>query len=188
MNPDQNALPTRYSRVYRPLGVSLAILATAVMYGLMPLGEIYFLQRINATAADTYLLGGVEIDTWTIMQGVYGGLILLACMLAWWGRPRQIRFVLIGLLLLITPVNLYRIVEAWTSSIDPIFGGQGQEADRVFLLCQFPAMLLLPPYVIWYLNRAPARAFYRRIPLSTLRSTTPPEALATNSSSSSEES
>lgn len=188
MTPDQNALPARYSRVYRPLGVSIAILATAVIYGLMPLGEIYFLQRINATAADTYLLSGVEMNDWTVVQGAYGSLVLLACILAWWGRPPQIRFVLIGLLVLITPVNLYRIIQAWTSSVDMIFGGPGQEADRAFLICQFPAMLLLPPYVIWYLNRAPARAFYRRIPLSALASATPPEALVPDVSSSSEES
>ncbi len=162
----------RHARVYRPLGLSIAILATAVIYGLFPLGEVYFLHRIEATAADTYLVSGVDVGDWNIIQGIYGVCILVACVLAWWGRPRQIRFVLVLLLIVITPVNLYRILEAWTSSVDPIFGGQGQEVDRAILLCQFPAMLLLPPYAIWYLNRAPARAFYRRVPLAAL--STPP--------------
>jgi hypothetical protein len=39
---------------------------------------------------------------------------------------------------------------------------------RTLLRCQFPAMILAPPYVIWYINRAPARAFYRRVPLASL--------------------
>jgi hypothetical protein len=54
------------------------------------------------------------------------------------------------------------------SKVDPIFGGQVQSDIRRLLLCQLPAMILVPPYGVWYLNRAPARAFYRRIPLAQM--------------------
>jgi hypothetical protein len=156
------------ARVRRPLGLSLAILLTAVLYGLMPLFEIYFLKRLDATANEAYILGGVDISTWTWVQGGIGVFVLIVCGLAWWGRPSQIRFLLVGVLLLMTVINLYRIGEAWTSRVDPIYGGLAQSAMRNLLRCQFPAMLLAPPYVIWYINRAPARAFYRRVPLAAL--------------------
>lgn len=161
----------RYDRVYRPPGLSIAILATALLYGIMPLGEVYFLERIRATAADTYLLGGVDFSSWTLLQGLFGGIMLLVCIFSWWGRPAKVRFVLVGLLLIFTVVNLYRIIEAWTSTVNPVFGGQTQTIEQNFLRCQLPAMILVPLYVIWYINRAPARAFYRRIPLSTLTKT-----------------
>jgi hypothetical protein len=155
-------------RIYRPFGLSLAIFTTAVIYGVLPLAEVYVLWRMNAAATDAYIIGGVEISTWTILQGLLGGIMLITCSLAWWGRPPQIRFVLVGLLLLLTAANLYRIVETWITPADPIFGGQTQAAIRDFLRCQLPIMILVPLYVVWYINRAPARAFYRRVPLASL--------------------
>ncbi|GAB4414342.1 MAG: hypothetical protein Kow00106_09380 [Anaerolineae bacterium] len=151
-------------RVRRPPGLTLALLATAALYGLLPLLEAYFLYRLDATAEEAFLLGGVTITAWTWAQAAYGAVMLLVCGLAWWGRPPQIRFVLSALLLLLTAVTLYRVVETWTTPQDPIFGGQVQTALRGFLRCQLPALVLVPLYVLWYLNRAPARAFYRRVP------------------------
>ncbi|MBI5960060.1 MAG: hypothetical protein HY866_15070 [Chloroflexi bacterium] len=161
-------------RIYRPFGLSIAIFAAAVIYGILPLAEVYVLWRMNAAATDAYLIAGVEITTWKALQGLLGGVMLITCLLAWWGRPPQIRFVLVGLLLLLTSANLYRIVETWITPADPIFGGQTQAAIRDFLRCQLPIMILVPLYVVWYINRAPARAFYRRVPLSALTRTIEP--------------
>ncbi len=152
----------RPARAPRPLGLMLALAATAALYGVAPLLEVYFLTRLDATADEAYLLGGVTITTWTWLQGAFGALVLGACLLAWWGRPPQIRFVLSGLLLALTLVMLYRVVEAVRAPVDPIFGGQAQSALRDYLRCQLPGLILVPLYVLWYLNRAPARAFYRR--------------------------
>ncbi len=163
-SPALKNAPTR-----RPPGLTLALLATAALYGVLPLLEAYFLYRLDATAEEAFLLGGVTITAWTWIQAGYGALILVVCALAWWGRPPQIRFVLSALLLLLTAVTLYRVVETWTTPQDLIFGGQVQAALRGFLRCQLPALVLVPLYVLWYLNRAPARAFYRRVPLSAPR-------------------
>lgn len=160
--------PPATARVRRPPGLVLALLATAALYGVLPLLEVYFLHRLDATAEEAFLLGGVTVNAWTWVQGAVGVLVLVVCGLAWWGRPAQIRFVLTGLLLVLTAITLYRIGEAWASPQDPIFGGQVQTALRSFLRCQLPAMVLVPLYVVWYLNRAPARAFFRRVPLETL--------------------
>lgn len=162
------APPSSAPRVRRPPGLALALLATAALYGIAPLLEAYFLYRLDATAEEAFLVGGVTVTAWTWIQAIYGALMLLVCGLAWWGRPPQIRFVLTGLLLVLTAVTLYRIIETWTAPQNPIFGGQLQTALRGYLRCQLPAMVLIPLYVTWYLNRAPARAFYRRQPLATL--------------------
>lgn len=154
--------------VYRPLGLTIAILATGVFYGLMPLLEVYFLRRLDATAEEAYILGGVDTTTWTTVQGIIGGAILVVCVLAWIGRPPWIRWVLIGAILVPTAISLFRVFEAWTDPINPITGGQAQETVQGFLRCQGPLLILVPLYVLWYLNRAPSRAFYRRIPLREL--------------------
>jgi hypothetical protein len=153
-------------KVRRPPGLTIAILATAALYGIVPLMEVYFLHRVKIATNDAFLLGGVDISMWTWLEGVFGGVVLVTCTLAWWGHPRQIRFVLIVLLLVLSGLNLYRIAEAWTSSIDPLYGGQAQSALRGFLRCQLPLMIVVPLYVLWYVNRAPARAFFRHEPLA----------------------
>ncbi len=172
MPPDDHAYADHESsasgteRVRRPPGLTLALLATAALYGVLPLLEAYFLYRLDATAEEAFLLGGVTITAWTWIQAGYGALILVVCALAWWGRPPQIRFVLSALLLVLTAITFYRVAETWFTPTDPIFGGQVQTTWRGFLRCQLPGLVLVPLYVMWYLNRAPARAFYRRVPLS----------------------
>jgi hypothetical protein len=161
--------PLKTDRVYRPLGLTVAIAATAIFYGLLPIAEVYFLRRLDVATDEAYLLGGVSISTWTWLQAIVGGVILVICGFAWWGRPPWIRFVLIGAILVPTVLTLFRIIEAWTREADPLFGGQTEEMIRSFVRCQMPALIVVPLYVLWYLNRAPARAFYRRLPLSALQ-------------------
>ncbi len=153
-----------HARPPRPLGLTVALVATAILYGVLPLLEVYFLWRLNMAASEAYILGGVDITVWNWIEGGLGVVMLAVCVLAWWGRPARIRWVLMALLVVITVTNLYRIGEAWRSSINPIFDGQAQEVLRNFLRCQFPALVVVPLYVLWYINRAPARAFYRRRP------------------------
>ncbi len=168
MTRSPSTTAAKADRVRRPLGLTIAIWGTAALFGVLPLLEVYFLKRLNATAYEAFILGGVDISTWNWLEGLFGGVMLIICALAWLGRPSWIRFALVGMLLIMTAINCYRIYQAWTTSADPIFGGQTQQGLRVLLRCQLPGLLVLPPYVVWYINRAPARAFYRRVPLATL--------------------
>ncbi len=149
-------------RPRRPLGLSVALFATAVLYGVLPLLEVYFLWRLDMAASEAYILGGVDITVWNWVEGGLGVVMLVVCALAWRGKPPWIRHVLVGLLLTVTAANLYRIWEAWHSAVNPIFDGQAQAVLQDFLRCQFPALVVVPLYVLWYVNRAPSRAFYRR--------------------------
>ena len=120
--------------MHRPPGLSLAILAVALLYGAMPLVEVYFLRRIDAVSEEAFILGGVGIDTWTVLEGLYGGLVLVVCILAWWGRPAWIRYVFMVAVLLPAAVMLYRVIQTWLTPADPIAGGQAQEIAQGFAL------------------------------------------------------
>lgn len=155
-------------RVFRPLGLTLAIASTAVIYGLLPMLRVYFLWRINRSADDALMLGGVDVTTWDWLGGALGAVMLALCVWVWIGRPYGIQFVFVGLLLVLTAVHLYRIVEVWQTDIDPLSGGPSQQRAQDLFTCEFPALVVVPLYVVWYLNRAPARAFFRRVPLPAL--------------------
>jgi len=144
----------------RPPGVTLALAAVALLYGVRPLLEAALYYRLDATAEEALIPGGIEVSVWSGVEGIFGGVMLVLCVLTWRGRPDGIRWVLIGAMLALTGVNLVRIIQAWAAPVDPVFGGQVQSALRNALLCQFPLMVLVPLYVIWYLNRAPARAYF----------------------------
>ncbi len=160
--PKRTSRPDPGARVRRPPGVTLATAAVALLYGVRPLVEIALWSRLDATAEEALLPGGVDITTWAWAEGVFGAVMLVLCALTWWGRPAWIRWGLIGAMLTLTAINLARIVQAWGVELDPIFGGQLQSTLRSALLCQLPMMVLVPLYVVWFLNRAPARAFFRQ--------------------------
>jgi len=153
---------TRPTNHRRPPGVTLALLAVAVLYGVRPLLEAALFHRLEATADEALIPGGIEVSVWTGIEGIAGAVIILLCVLAWLGRPARIRWALIVAMLALTAINLFRIIQAWAAPDDPVFGGQIQSALRNVLLCQLPLMVLVPLYVVWYLNRAPARAFFAR--------------------------
>ncbi|WP_162909845.1 hypothetical protein [Aggregatilinea lenta] len=156
-------------RVVRPLGLSIALIGTALLYGVAPLLEVYFVRRLSMTAEESFVLGGADVGQWAWIEAGVGGVLLVLCILAWWGRPRRIQHVLIGVILAVTAVNFYRIIDAAVSPANPVYDGLAQSALRSWLVCQAPALILIPLYTTWYLNRAPARAFYARVPLSRVR-------------------
>jgi hypothetical protein len=167
----EEAFMSRTDRVRRPLGLTIAIVATAIFYGLLPLSFLYFLWRVDATAKEVFIMGGVDIPTLIWLGGVFGGATLIICLMAWLGRPSWIRFVLVGCILPQTVFYLYWTVRAMTTPEDPVSGGLVQSTTRGFLSsCIGPGIIMVLPYVLWYVNRAPARAFYRRVPLSSLAS------------------
>ncbi|HML22617.1 MAG TPA: hypothetical protein PKD09_13275 [Aggregatilinea sp.] len=165
--PGRSAQP---DRVVRPLGLSIALLATAILYGIAPLLEVYFVHRLSMTAEESFVLGGADVSQWAWIEAGVGGVILALCILAWWGRPAWIRYVLITVILIVTAINLYRIIDAAVAPSNPVYDGLAQSALRSWLVCQLPALALIPLYTTWYLNRAPARAFYARVPLSQIKS------------------
>lgn len=144
----------------RPLGLTLAILATALGYGLVPMLPVLLVAWTQITGREI----GLEMaNTPLNWLGVtLGALTLVGCVLAWLGRPRGVRRALLVLVWLSTALTVYRVAAALTSAPSVIGQvGGSLSGGATILLCQGPILLCVPLYVTWYLNRAPARAFYR---------------------------
>ncbi|RMG73770.1 MAG: hypothetical protein D6711_10285 [Chloroflexi bacterium] len=82
---------------------------------------------------------------------------LIIAILSWVGKPAFMRHILRISVVLISAVSIYMLLQpkdAWSGgSLDSLL-------DQ--LTAGFIAWyILVPLYVVWYLNRGPARAFYR---------------------------
>jgi hypothetical protein len=160
---------TASPRRFRPLGLSLAIIGTALLYGVVPLlwalPSFTLWLRSMQTGRNSALDGiagaafqGGEIGTLTVILGVA---ILIATPFAWIGRPPRTRWLLIGLVWISTLLQLARIWGALSLNTgDGFAGGSLDQAIASVLTCQLPLIIVMPLYVTWYLNRAPARKFY----------------------------
>lgn len=150
-------------RRYRPLGVSIAILATAALYCILPIfpalliGIVALRRPGDISDLAGQFLGGPL--GW--ISAVLGLITLLVCVFAWLGRPARSRWTLIGLVWLATALRLIQTAQALAahSSVGTV-GGSGDAVTRSIALCQLPMLILVPLYITWYMNRAPARAFY----------------------------
>lgn len=144
---------------YRPPGLAIAIIGSGVIYGLYPAIP---LALIIWSQAGQRLIGvdfvGGTIGAIGVLLGL---LVVCACVLAWIGRPRQIRSLLIGLLWLSTALQLYRQYGSATVNTleNGIVGGNITVPTSVSVL-QTVLLIVIPLYATWYMNRAPARQFY----------------------------
>lgn len=143
---------------YRPLGLMIAIAATAVGYGLLPMLPLLLVAWSSLTqrlVGIDFIGGGIG---WLAV--ILGALTLIACVAAWIGRPRGVRLFLIGMVWLQALFNAARLIVSASSAPSlPEVGGNLSGATAL-LICQVPLLTLVPLYVTWYLNRAPARQFY----------------------------
>lgn len=147
------------SRLSRPLGLTLAILGTAVAFGFFPLLPACLLIYTAVTGREigVELIGGIG---WVSIA--FGMITLLACFMAWRGRPRGVRMALLIIIWAQTIFFAARFISGLNAppDTDLLSGVGGNLSLLPLLLCQLPLVMAVPLYVTWYLNRAPARAFY----------------------------
>lgn len=146
---------------YRPLGVSLAILFAFLFYGLRPL----LLIVPVIWSALTQRLSGVDFigGTWGTVSVLLGAFIVVASVMAWLGRPRGVRLIFILLVWLATAAQIATQVPALNpppDSAEIASMGTSFQLPASYYVCLFMLNIAIPLYVTWYLNRAPARAFY----------------------------
>lgn len=151
----------------RPLGVSIAILTSLLVFTILPLIEVGFLISVNnmmvfdeVGRSGLNIVGYEQLQTSMILQASLAiGFAILAIM-AWIGRPNRIRIVfsgtigLIGTLTIIMQI-LPRLAEA------PTVMDSTREVNQPVLIFYLLATILITLYSVWYLNRWAARAFYR---------------------------
>lgn len=155
-------------RIYRPLGVTIALLGAVVFFGIFPLIELYLAYRLDRASEGSFIIVGtdlVPLDAWTWFGGLAGLLVILMAIPAWLGRPPYIRFVFIGTIMLSMAATIAKVI-AHSDASNPILPQNAFESalQDVFGLQYFIQAVMLV-YILWYLNRAPARAFYRQKPI-----------------------
>ena len=162
----------------RTLGLSLAIIASVMLFTLIPLMQVALILiirgRIAAVSLDVpgeaetafpAMSGGVfegVSDTGLIVQVVLGLVFLVIAYFAWRGRPGWIRLVMLGAVLALTVATVALSVASIMSSPDYTQGiDSGAALSQTLLSSRLLVSILVALYVVWYVNRAPARAFYR---------------------------
>ena len=161
----------------RPIGLTLAILLSVLLYAVMPLTLLGYrlIVQDRLSRVDNPVLfegeeyralasgGSFQISANEIVVQTGAILIfLVVAYLAWrggrpWIRPLFTSTVLLygGLTAIFTLRDLLtpNIIDQGMTSLDTLIK-QG--------LCSvLVTTVLIPLYVLWYINRAPARAFYR---------------------------
>ncbi|MBC7869698.1 MAG: hypothetical protein H7Y09_02575 [Chitinophagaceae bacterium] len=164
----------------RPLGVTLAIFVSVILFSLVPLlqiGQIKLIERhfqqVSQTdipfdpnnpteaAASGGSFTGFDDDR-ILLQTIVGIVFFAIAIFAWLGKPAFMRFVLMGAVMGLSLLTIVlTILPQAEQATEGIGGGSMQALFRALASGQVLMALLVPIYVIWYLNRGPARAFYR---------------------------
>lgn len=166
----------------RPFGVTLAIILCVLFFAIIPSMTVFtrLLVEQHVSTNNTFILpdgrettimsGGSNnnsgINRTTLYQQiVISLLIIILGFFAWRGKPTWIRFVFMAIVLIISAILIYQNIILFRTT--GLQGGTGQSLISFLRDSNTIFLSLLPLYVIWYLNRAPARAFYRGYYLQT---------------------
>lgn len=161
-------------RPARPFGVTLAILSSLLLFTILPLMQVGIVLAVQQRFLNVQLvddgiqpiaLGGDFLGfspLLVILQTVLAFAFLVIAILAWRGRPSFIRFGLVLAVIVLSLIQLATIVLPNLSAVNLEEGiDSGASVWEALGIGQFLSGLPVLLYVMWYMNRAPARAFYR---------------------------
>ncbi len=145
----------------RPFGLSVAVLASSALFGLIPLLYGLLLLYISSTVySNQTMLSGLQLAglslTAVYVQMGAAGLFLLAAAVAWRGKPAWMRPAFVVIVLIYTMLSLTAHITQSTLSLDSGMGARGWLNMSYITVLPLNAL-----FVIWYLSRWPARAFFR---------------------------
>lgn len=162
----------------RTLGVSLAILASVMLFTVLPLLQVvapvliqYRLSQVDLPSPDgsgterPIAVGG-GLEGWsngaTLLQVGSSALFFVIAIGAWFGRPRWIRGVMVAAVLILLTVTVTTSIATLNAPPDINNGlDSSQSLTTSLIYARLAVSGLVTLYVLWYLNRGPARAFYR---------------------------
>ena len=170
MKPMTSSTPpvAHHQRPPRPFGLSLAVLASAILFGLLPIVESAItLALSNYQVIEEGLASGIRLSNYdpfvSIAQIALSGVFLLLAILTWRGRPKAIRYIFpLGVLLFALGNVLLRLWPALSTPTNLLDGiDSGREAAQNYLRGQLIITVLTAIYCLWFSNRWSARAFFR---------------------------
>lgn len=158
----------------RPLGVSLAIFASVILYTLFPMALIAMVLIVqqhfqnldfSGSGIEPIAIGGDFIGVNPVnlaIQAIVSLAFLVIAVFAWIGRPSSIRYVMLAAVVVMTLYSLFQTISQTLTQPGITQGISSLDALLGSVSCgQFALSTLVTLYVVWYLNRGPARAFYR---------------------------
>jgi hypothetical protein len=161
----------------RTFGISIAILTSVCLFACLPLTQALVLLLLPSRTNPEFLQPddsgtlipsavGSEIfnmdSTRLVVQALIAIAFLVIAFFAWRGKPSFIRWVLIGAVLMLSVGNFALIINMLTAPPDLAQGfDSGGDIERNLVLTQLCFTIAIPLYVVWYMSRGPARAFYR---------------------------
>jgi hypothetical protein len=155
----------------RPFGLSLAIVFSILVFSIFPVVQIvFFLSVQHQFQQIEFLTGGGavggslsgDVDPGLIILVVAGLIFFVIAGLTWRGKSPVMRFVFVAAVLAMTLLILVLTFTALSGdgSLEQGLDSGGSFIDSL-LGARLAMSLLVALYVIWYVNRGPARAFFR---------------------------
>jgi hypothetical protein len=162
-------------RPQRPPGLSLALIAMALVFGVLPLLQTAAVglvalrladmqARLEADGVAPIAMGGEFLGVSPVGLAVQtaaalGFLALTA--VAWRGGWPPVRLLISGAVLLFYALTLASTLPAQFAPPNPAAGfDAGQGAAQSLNQARLVVTTLIVLYAVWYMNRAPARAFF----------------------------
>lgn len=146
----------------RPLptfGLRLGLMVTFMTMGVTPLLKVYIAYRLNA--GENEIAWGVPFDLWIKLVGICAVATLIATVLAWRGRPAAIQWILpILLVMSLILICAEAAVRYYSDCPTCIIQVNQDFINRIFRFL-IPLQVLTVIYMVWYINREPAKRFYR---------------------------
>jgi hypothetical protein len=141
----------------RTIGLWLSLLTVFIFFGLAPLVPPLFIGILHLEGHNFTPSDG---SFW--VPPLVGLLTMVTCVFAWFGRPRRSRELFLAMATLAAVVNLYAAARPviLMSSGSGFGGGSFDSTLQGLGNCLIPLRILTLLYALWYVNRAPARAFY----------------------------
>lgn len=162
----------------RTLGIAFAILASVCLFSCLPLTQSVILYALASRSTLEFPEPStVEGEVTPVFQGnsliglespqlmiqtVLAVVFLIIGILAWRGKPPYIRLIFMAAVLLLSVGNIALLYSSLTTPPDIAAGfDSGADIARQLNITYLCVSLAIPLYVIWYMSRGPARAFYR---------------------------
>lgn len=147
-------------RILPTLGLRLGFLFGFVLLVLPSLLRVYIAYRLNYGQDD--LWQRLPFDGWTVLLGLMAMTYGSVTFLAWRGRPFGIYWAYQGVLLLtIGIIILEALIRFYTDHPEEFLIGNDDDDifNRIYrYLIIFQVLICV--YILWYINRAPARQFF----------------------------
>lgn len=149
-------------RILPTLGLRLGFLFSFVLLVLPSLLRVYVAYRLNYGQAA--LWQRLPFDGWTILLGVMAILFGVITLVAWRGRPYGIFWIYQGVMVLTISIIIFESALRYYADY-PKYFLIGNSDDDIFnriyrYLIIFQVLICF--YMLWYINRSPARRFFEQ--------------------------